>query len=158
MFMRTVKSRLLFEQMKGRGVRVIDPTELQAVTPDAAAKTHFIIVDCVGATEATLSDAQPMERKKTVSFKALLEHVALGGTDSDCYSSLATRPASIFSGSATRASKILPACLIRTSWLPKSPKTSVPLSTKLGMCCRTCSSETRISPPSGLSMAGVLAW
>jgi type I restriction enzyme, R subunit len=30
MFVRTVKSRLLFEQMKGRGVRVIDPTELQA--------------------------------------------------------------------------------------------------------------------------------
>jgi len=91
MFMRTVKSRLLFEQMKGRGVRVIDPTELQAVTPDAIAKTHFIIVDCVGATEATLSDTQPMERKKTVPFKALLEHVALGGTDPDYYSSLAGR-------------------------------------------------------------------
>lgn len=91
MFMRTVKSRLLFEQMKGRGVRVIDPTELHAVTPDAAAKTHFVIVDCVGATEATLSDTQPMERKKTVSFAALLEHVALGGTDPDCYSSLASR-------------------------------------------------------------------
>jgi len=91
MFMRTVKSRLLFEQMKGRGVRVIDPTELQAVTPDAAAKTHFIIVDCVGATEAVLSDTQPMERAKTVPFKALLEHIALGGTDPDYYSSLANR-------------------------------------------------------------------
>jgi type I restriction enzyme, R subunit len=91
MFMRTVKSRLLFEQMKGRGVRVIDPTELQAATPDAAAKTHFIIVDCVGATEAVLSDAQPMERKKTVPFKALLEHIALRGTDPDYYSSLANR-------------------------------------------------------------------
>ena len=91
MFMRTVKSRLLFEQMKGRGVRVIDPTELQAVTPDAAAKTHFIIVDCVGATEAVLSDTQPMERAKTVPFKALLEHVALGGTYPDYYSSLANR-------------------------------------------------------------------
>ena len=95
MFMRTVKSRLLFEQMKGRGVRVIDPTELQAVTPDATAKTHFIIVDCVGATEAKLSDTQPMERKKTVSFGALLEHVALGGTDPDYYSSLANRLAQL---------------------------------------------------------------
>ena len=91
MFLRTVKSRLLFEQMKGRGVRIIDPTELQAVTPDAIAKTHFVIVDCVGATEAELSDTQPMERKRTVSFKALLEHVALGGTDPDSYSSLANR-------------------------------------------------------------------
>jgi type I restriction enzyme R subunit len=95
MFMRTVKSRLLFEQMKGRGVRVIDQTELRAVTPDATAKTHFIIVDCVGATEATLSDTQPMERKKTVSFKALLEYVALGGTDPDYYSSLASRLAQL---------------------------------------------------------------
>ena len=34
-FMRSVKSRNFFEQMKGRGVRVIDPTDLQAVTPDA---------------------------------------------------------------------------------------------------------------------------
>lgn len=91
MFMRTVKSRLLFEQMKGRGVRVIDSTELQAVTPDATAKTHFIIVDCVGAAEAALSDTQPMERKKAVPFKALMEYVALGGTDPDYYSSLANR-------------------------------------------------------------------
>ena len=51
MFMRAVKSRVLFEQMKGRGVRVIDSNELKAVTPDANAKTHFVIVDCVGMTE-----------------------------------------------------------------------------------------------------------
>ena len=52
MFMRSVKSRVLFEQMKGRGVRVINPDELRAVTPDAKAKTHFLIVDCVGVTRA----------------------------------------------------------------------------------------------------------
>jgi type I restriction enzyme R subunit len=40
MFMRSVKSRVLFEQMKGRGVRVINPGELRAVTPDARAKTQ----------------------------------------------------------------------------------------------------------------------
>lgn len=28
--------------MKGRGVRVINPDELRAVTPDAKAKTHFL--------------------------------------------------------------------------------------------------------------------
>ena len=38
MFMRSVKSRVLFEQMKGRGVRVINTDELRAVTPDARAK------------------------------------------------------------------------------------------------------------------------
>ena len=34
--MRPVKSRVLFEQMLGRGTRVINPTDLIAVTPDAA--------------------------------------------------------------------------------------------------------------------------
>jgi len=91
MFMRNVKSRVQFEQMKGRGVRIIDENELKGVTDDATAKTHFVIVDCVGVTETDLADTQPLERKKNVSFKALLEHVALGGTDPDYISSLASR-------------------------------------------------------------------
>ncbi len=90
-FMRSVVSRVLFEQMKGRGVRVIDATELRAVTPDATAKTHFVIVDCVGVVGHELDDTQPLERKKSVSLKALLEHVAMGGTDPDVLSSLASR-------------------------------------------------------------------
>ena len=90
-FLRSVKSRVLFEQMKGRGVRVIDPTELRAVTPDAHAKTHFVIVDCVGITETPLADTYPLERNKSVPFNALLEHVAMGGSDPDVLSSLAGR-------------------------------------------------------------------
>src|SRR5262249_1086516 len=38
MFMRDVQSRNFFEQMKGRGVRVINSTDFQAVTPDAKVK------------------------------------------------------------------------------------------------------------------------
>lgn len=92
MFMRAVKSRVLFEQMKGRGVRIIDPNDLRAVSgEDALAKTHFVIVDCVGMTETELADTQPLDRKRTVSLKALLEHVAMGGTDADILSSLASR-------------------------------------------------------------------
>jgi type I restriction enzyme R subunit len=91
MFMRSVRSRVLFEQMKGRGVRVIDPTELRAVTQDARAKTHFVIVDCVGITETPLADTHPLERSKSIPFKALLEHVAMGGSDPDALSSLASR-------------------------------------------------------------------
>ena len=91
MFMRAVKSRVLFEQMKGRGVRVIDARELQAVTPDARAKTHFVIVDCVGVSDFPLADTQPLERKRSVPFKVLLEHVAMGGTDPVMLSSLASR-------------------------------------------------------------------
>ncbi len=90
-FLRSVKSRVMFEQMKGRGVRVIDPTELKAVTPDASAKTHFVIVDCVGITETPLADTQPLEQKKNVPFRALLEHVAVGGSDPEVLSSLASR-------------------------------------------------------------------
>ncbi|MFN2398565.1 MAG: type I restriction-modification enzyme R subunit C-terminal domain-containing protein [Gemmatimonadaceae bacterium] len=92
MFMRAVKSRVLFEQMKGRGVRIIDPNDLRAVSgADAVAKTHFVIVDCVGMTETELADTQPLDRKRNVSLRALLEHVAMGGTDPDVLSSLASR-------------------------------------------------------------------
>ena len=91
MFMRSVKSRVLFEQMKGRGVRIIDANELKAVTPDARAKTHFLIVDCVGVTESELADSQPLERQKHVPMRDLLEHVAMGGTDPAALSSLASR-------------------------------------------------------------------
>jgi type I restriction enzyme R subunit len=91
MFMRSVKSRVLFEQMKGRGVRIIDPNELKAVTPDALAKTHFLIVDCVGVTEGELADTQPLERQKNVSMREILEHVSMGGTHPDALSSLASR-------------------------------------------------------------------
>jgi type I restriction enzyme R subunit len=91
MFLRAVKSRVAFEQMKGRGVRIIDPNELKSVTPDAHAKTHFVIVDCVGIAESEMADTQPLERQRTVPFKALLEHVAMGGSDPDVLSSLASR-------------------------------------------------------------------
>ena len=94
-FMRSVQSRVLFEQMKGRGVRVVDKTELVQVSPDAAAKTHFVIVDCVGVTESDLNDTQPLERKRHVPLKELLEHVAAGGTDPDVLSSLAGRLAKL---------------------------------------------------------------
>jgi type I restriction enzyme R subunit len=95
MFMRSVQSRVLFEQMKGRGVRVIKPDELRAVTPDAKAKTHFLIVDCVGVTEKPLSDTKPLDKNPSVSLKALLDHVAAGGVNDNYLSSLASRLARI---------------------------------------------------------------
>lgn len=91
MFMRTVKSRVLFEQMKGRGVRVINPTDLQSVTADAPAKTRFVIIDCVGATEQQFTDTAPMDRKRTVPLKSLLQTVAVGGADEDTALTLASR-------------------------------------------------------------------
>lgn len=91
MFMRMVRSRNFFEQMKGRGVRIIDPNDLQAVSADATAKTHFVIIDAVGVTEAEFNDTQPLERKKGESLKKLLDQVAAGVRDPDLVSSLAGR-------------------------------------------------------------------
>jgi type I restriction enzyme R subunit len=91
MFMRSVKSRNFFEQMKGRGVRVIDDNDFQAVTKDARSKTHFVIVDCVGVCEQELSDTRPLERKRSVKFEDLLNAVAFGSTDPDVLSSLVSR-------------------------------------------------------------------
>jgi type I restriction enzyme R subunit len=86
-----VKSRNLFEQMKGRGARVVRPDELRGVTPDAAAKTHFIIVDAVGVCESELADTHPLEKKPSVSFEKLMEAVAFGNREKDVLSSLASR-------------------------------------------------------------------
>jgi len=92
MFLRTVRSRVLFEQMKGRGVRIIDSNDLRAVTPDAKCKDHFVIVDCVGVTEqGDLADTQPLERCKNIPLQNLLEQVAYGSMDSKVVSSVASR-------------------------------------------------------------------
>ena len=90
-FMRNIKSRSFFEQMKGRGVRVINPNDLQSVTPDAKAKTHFIIVDAVGVCEQDKTDSRPMEKRPSISLEKLLQAVALGNTEPDVISSIAGR-------------------------------------------------------------------
>ncbi|MBI1792683.1 MAG: DEAD/DEAH box helicase family protein [Chloroflexi bacterium] len=91
LFMRAVKSRLLFEQMLGRGTRVVSQTELQNVTSDAKTKDRFVLIDAVGIVESELADPQTLERKRSASLKQLLESVAMGVTDEDTLSSLAGR-------------------------------------------------------------------
>ena len=49
-------------------VRVINPTDLQSVTADATAKTRFVIIDCVGATDQQFVETSPMDRKRSVSL------------------------------------------------------------------------------------------
>ncbi|MGI8966635.1 MAG: type I restriction-modification enzyme R subunit C-terminal domain-containing protein [Limisphaerales bacterium] len=92
LFLRDVRSRVYFEQMKGRGTRVLTPTDLQAVSgEDARAKTHFVIVDAVGVCESDKTDSRPLERKPTVAFPQLLLGVALGKRDEDTITTLAGR-------------------------------------------------------------------
>jgi type I restriction enzyme R subunit len=87
--MRTIRSRSFFEQMKGRGVRIINETDLKAVTPDARAKTQFVIVNAVGVCEEDKTDFRPLEKKPTFSLEKLLQAVALGNSESEVISSIA---------------------------------------------------------------------
>lgn len=91
-FMRDVKSVNYFEQMKGRGTRTINFDDLKRVSRTAKyTKTHFIIVDAVGATKSKKTDSRPLERKPYVSLKDLLGAVTMGVQDEDLFTSLANR-------------------------------------------------------------------
>ena len=90
-FMRNVRSRNYFEQMKGRGVRTISATDFNAVTPDADGKDRFVIVDAVGVTESELSESYSLDRHPSVAFDKLLDMVAMGDREPDTLSSLASR-------------------------------------------------------------------
>lgn len=92
LFMRDVKSKNYFVQMKGRGTRSIDFNDLKRVTRTAKhTKTHFIIIDAIGITKHKMTDSRPLERKPTVSLNDLLNAVMYGQRDSDLYHSLANR-------------------------------------------------------------------
>ncbi|MDE2617144.1 MAG: DEAD/DEAH box helicase family protein [Burkholderiales bacterium] len=91
-FMRSVKSRSFFEQMKGRGVRVCNPTDLAAVNPGThVVKDHFVIVDAVGVCERDKTDSRPLDQKKSVPLDKLLQAVALGNVEDEVLSSVAAR-------------------------------------------------------------------
>ena len=91
-FMRDVRSKNYFEQMKGRGTRTLSRDDLQKVTPSATEnKDHFVIVDAVGVTKSKKSETRTLERKPSVSMKELLMNVALGDKSEDTLTSLASR-------------------------------------------------------------------
>src|SRR5439155_12857655 len=90
-FMRSVRSRTYFEQMKGRGVRVIPDADFQAVTPDSKSKERFVLVDAVGVTETDLIDTQPLDRDPTVPLERLMKRLSFGSRDSDVVSTIAGR-------------------------------------------------------------------
>ena len=90
-FLRAVKSKNYFDQMKGRGVRVIPDADLQGVSPGAKTKTHYVIVDAVGLDTDEMSETQPLERRKAVSLKKLFDKMAGGDRDPAVVSSIASR-------------------------------------------------------------------
>tara|TARA_R110002073_G_scaffold73085_17_gene178865 strand:+ start:14210 stop:16018 length:1809 start_codon:yes stop_codon:yes gene_type:complete len=98
-FMRSVRSGNYFEQMKGRGVRVISPDELAKTTPAGEdeqgmplkplTKSRFVIVDAVGACKQCKSERGPVDRQPTKSLKQVFDHIKAGGTDPEAVSALA---------------------------------------------------------------------
>jgi type I restriction enzyme, R subunit len=92
LFMRDVKSRNYFEQMKGRGTRTIGLDDLRKVTPTAKlTKDHFVIVDAIGVTKSLKTDSRPLEKKPGVPLKDLLQAVAVGAREEELFTSLASR-------------------------------------------------------------------
>jgi type I restriction enzyme R subunit len=72
LFLRDVKSKGYFEQMKGRGTRTLDLDGLRKATPSAkSAKTHYVIVDAIGVTRSLKTDSRPPVTRPTVPFKDL---------------------------------------------------------------------------------------
>ncbi|MET4734904.1 type I restriction enzyme R subunit [Thalassospira sp. MBR-102] len=90
-FMRDVKSKNYFEQMKGRGTRVLKPDDLKKVSPSAQAKTHYVIVDAVGVTKSLKTASQPLDTKPSVPFRDLAMGLMLGDRSEETVSSLAAR-------------------------------------------------------------------
>jgi type I restriction enzyme R subunit len=94
-FLRDVKSELYFEQMKGRGARTIPAEKLREVTPDAEAKTRFVLIDAVGVSESLKTVSQPLERDRAISFDRLIDEIAAGRRDDDAFATLAARLAAL---------------------------------------------------------------
>ena len=92
LFMRDVRSKGYYEQMKGRGVRSLDAEGLKRVSASAdGAKTRFVLIDAVGVEKSLKTDTRPLDRQPGVSLKSLLHGVALGSRDDDTLLSLADR-------------------------------------------------------------------
>ena len=93
LFMRDVKSRSYYEQMKGRGTRTCSVEELRAKgTPTAKfSKDHFVIIDAIGVEQSQKTDSRPLEKAPGVSLKDVLQNVAMGNTSEDMLTTLANR-------------------------------------------------------------------
>lgn len=92
LFMRDVRSKGYYEQMKGRGVRSLDADGLQRVSGSAdGAKTRFVLIDAVGVEKSLKTESRPLEKKPGMPLKDLLQGVAMGSRDNDTVLSLANR-------------------------------------------------------------------
>ncbi|MFY9161110.1 MAG: DEAD/DEAH box helicase family protein, partial [Paludibacteraceae bacterium] len=75
LFMRDVRSSILYTQMKGRGVRIIGDEQLRNVTPNAISKDLFFLVDAVGVTESEKYVPKSVEGRVFVPANPTLEQL-----------------------------------------------------------------------------------
>jgi len=92
LFMRDVRSKGYYEQMKGRGVRSLSAEGLQRVSNSAnGAKDRFVLIDAVGVEKSLKTESRPLEKKPGMPLKDLLQGVAMGHRDDDTVLTLANR-------------------------------------------------------------------
>lgn len=92
LFMRDVRSKGYYEQMKGRGVRSLSYEDLHNVSKSATTdKDRFVLIDAVGVEKSLKTESRPLEKAPNLSMKDLLQGVAMGHRDDDTIQSLASR-------------------------------------------------------------------
>lgn len=93
LFMRDVKSKSYYEQMKGRGTRTCSLEELQNTGTPAAkfTKDHFVIIDAIGVEKSQKTDSRPLEKRPGLSLKEVLEGIHMGNKEEDMLTTLANR-------------------------------------------------------------------
>lgn len=93
LFMRDVKSKSYYEQMKGRGTRTCTLEELRKTgTPTAKYnKDHFVIIDAIGVEKSQKTDSRPLEKAPGVALKDVLGNIAMGNRSEEMLTTLANR-------------------------------------------------------------------
>ncbi|WP_102797665.1 type I restriction-modification enzyme R subunit C-terminal domain-containing protein [Bowmanella denitrificans] len=92
LFMRDVRSKGYYEQMKGRGVRSLSFEELHRISKSATnAKDRFILIDAVGVEKSLKTESRSLEANPSLPLKDLLQGVAMGHRDNDTIQTLANR-------------------------------------------------------------------
>lgn len=95
LFMRDIRSENYYEQMLGRARRTMSEEELKQCTPDAISKKlGYVIVDAVGVTKSEKTKGNRKcggESKPYVSFKKLLNGIAMGDISDETLTTAGTR-------------------------------------------------------------------
>ena len=90
-FMRDIKSQVYFEQMRGRGSRIIDDGDLMGITPDAGSKDLFWIVDPVGVCESAKSDKSSLDKKPSETLEKLIKKASERRANEDDLETIVSR-------------------------------------------------------------------